>query len=415
MLKARQHFDSSIVKLINSFAFFLVFPAINIFGNSITFYLFLFIAFKVGFSLLVITKKTRLFFLLFVSIFFSTLFMPFMERHPGLLSTILFDFQFLYWICVSVFFIKYYKLINLLKVSKWIFYASICAIFGFYIVRLNVAFGPIRFTFFESRNSFVFNLLCSIPLSFIYINQKFTNTTKIFWLFILFTAMMLTNGRSGGVIVFVEAMLILIIIFPKFKSSFKYLIGVILFLSLLFSLSTDTFTQFFGNTISKFNPRLAKLILNEDNDDEGDLSFDKSWLHRQLMVDKSLEIFSSYPILGIGPNSFRYYDAELKTYYEYSRLGNNTKDWYNNRSAHNSYIQILSELGLFGFLILLFIIVVPIIYLIKNLIASPKITLLPFVSAIGISIHFYAISAITGAICWFIFGICWAILKNKLF
>lgn len=341
--------------------------------------------------------------------------MPFMVRHPGLLATILFDFQFLYWICVSIFFIKYYKVINLLKISKWIFYASLCAIFGFYIIRFNFAFGPIRFTFFESRNSFVFNLLCSIPFSFIYINQKFKNITKLFWLFFLFTAMILTNGRSGGIIVIVEALLILIIIFPNLKKSFKYIFGLFLFLSMLFSLSTDTITQYFGNSISKFNPRLAKLILNEEDDEEGDLSFDKSWLHRELMVDKSLEIFSSHPILGIGPNSFRYYDAELNTYYQYTRLGNKTKDWYNNRSAHNSYIQILSELGLFGFLIILIIIIVPNIYLVKNLITSPKITLLPFVSVIGISIHFYAISALTGAICWFIFGICWAILKNKSF
>lgn len=407
--------DNGLNKLINAFAFFLVFPSLNIFGNSITFYLFLIITVKVRFSYFLFNKKTRWFVFLLLSLFLSTLLMPKMIRHPGILATFKFDFQFFYWICVSMFFIKYYKLINLLKVSKWIFYASLCSIVGFYLIRLNFTFCPLRFTFFESRNSFVFNLLCSIPLSFIYINQKIKNTTKLFWLFFLFAAMMLTNGRSGGIIVIVEAFLISIILFPNFKSSLKYIFGLILFFSLLFSLSTDKFTQYFANTVSKYNPRLSKLILNDENDEEGDLSFDKSWLHRELMVDKSLEIFSSYPILGIGPNNFRFYDAELKTYTQYIRLGNKDRDWYNNRSAHNSYIQILSELGLFGFLLMLIIILTPSLFLIKNLILAPKIILLPFVSLIGISIHFYAISALTGAVCWFIFGICWAILKNKSF
>jgi O-antigen ligase len=409
------YFSKEIQYLINWFVFFLVFPALNILGNSITFYLFLLIIIKVGFSFFVFTNKTKWFIFLLLSLILSTLFMPKMMRHPGILATIKFNIQFFYWIFISLFFIKYYKLINLLKVSKLVFYGSLCSIFGFYILRLNFDFGPLRLTFFEQRNSFVFNLLCSIPFSFIYINQKFKNRTKLFWLFFLFSAMMLTNGRSGGVIVIVEALLISIIIFPSFTSSLKFIIVAFLFFSLLFSFSSDKFTGFFASAVSKFNPRLSKLILNEENDDEGDLAFDKSWLHRQLMVDKSLEIFSSYPILGIGPNSFRYYDAELNTYFQYIRLGNKEKDWYNNRSAHNSYIQILSELGLFGFLLLIIIIMTPILYFIKNLIIAPRIILLPFVSLIGISIHFYVISALTGAICWFIFGICWAILKNKSF
>ena len=45
--KKTQH-EASIQKLINLFVFFLAFPALNILGNSITFYIFILILFKVG-------------------------------------------------------------------------------------------------------------------------------------------------------------------------------------------------------------------------------------------------------------------------------------------------------------------------------------------------------------------------------
>ena len=56
----------------------------------------------------------------------------------------------------------------------------------------------------------------------------------------------------------------------------------------------------------------------------------------------------------------------------------------------------------------------PIIYLVK-LIISGKLGLShgALISLLAISIHFYAISALTGAVTWMVFGVAWGTLNEK--
>jgi O-antigen ligase len=406
-------FENKIQKILNYFIFFLVFPSINLFGNSITFYLFLYLVTQVGFKFTNYENKNSLFYLLILSLILSFIFKPFMVRDPGFGATLKFVIQFLYWIFVSLFIVFYFRRINFFELSRWAFYGTIASIIGFYIIPINWGAGPILITLKESRNSFVFDLICSIPISFIHINKNFSRTYKSLWLWIFVVAMLLTNGRSGGIIIFLEAILISIFVFPNFIKNFKTILISISILIFSFSFTPDSLKIELASNISKISPRLGALILSEEGDNGGDLKMDKSWLHRVLMVDKSLEIFSKYPLTGVGPNNFRYYDSPLNTFNDYERLGNESEDWYNNRSAHNSYIQILSELGLFGFIPLLLIIFIPMLFLFRQLNNERKILLLPFVSLVGISIHFYAISALTGAISFFIFGYCWGFIKNN--
>jgi O-antigen ligase len=407
-------FEKKVQKILNYFIFFLVFPSINLFGSSITFYIFIYLITLVGINFINYEKRNILFYFLLFSLFLSIIFKPSMERDPGFGVTLKFVIQFIYWITVSLFTIFYFKNINFSELSKWAFYGTLVSIIGFYIFPFNFGVGPIFITLQETRNSFVFDLLCAIPISFIYINSNFSKRNKIILLWLFIISMLFTNGRSGGVIIFIESILISIFIFPNFIRNFKIIIIPIFIFILLFSFSTEKLRIDLANSLTDINPRLSKLILAEEDDDEGDLSMDKSWLHRVLMVDKSIEIFAKYPFTGIGPNNFRYYDSPLKSLENYQRLSNESEEWYNNRSAHNSYIQILSELGLFGMIPLVLIILIPIIFFIKKIIYNNKeILLLPFVSIIGISIHFYAISALTGAIPFFIFGCCWGFIKNN--
>ena len=67
------------------------------------------------------------------------------------------------------------------------------------------------------------------------------------------------------------------------------------------------------------------------------------------------------------------------------------------------------EFGLIGFFFYIIILFRPIFLFRRNLLKGTlKIEHLPIISLLGISIHFYAISAFTGAIPWLIIGLCWA-------
>ena len=161
--------------------------------------------------------------------------------------------------------------------------------------------------------------------------------------------------------------------------------------------------------VDKINPRLGALLRLGD---DGSLKRDKSWLQRKLLISKGKEIFAKHPFIGIGPMNFRYYDSKLEEYSTFNFLQGNSRELYNSRSAHNSYIQVLTEFGLVGFIFFLVIIFRPIYFFWRNFnSATLKVEHLPIVCLIGISIHFYAISAFTGAIPWLVIGLSWALLN----
>lgn len=405
--------QTNIEKLINYFVFFLVFPCIDILGNSITFYIFIFILLRTNFAYIKWNSNTNLFILFAFFSIISSILSPEMERHPGFFSVLLTVIQYTYWVIVGVFFIQYYKFIDFYTLSKVVLIGLILSIICYYFIPFRFKTAVLDVNLNPSRNAFVFTLLSSIPFSFLYINLKYKWYKKIFFIIIFTLSMLFTNGRSGGVLIFLEIILIIIFIFPKYLKTFRIAALIVFIFSILITASPQGIREDFANLVGGVNPRLKALILAEEGDVEGDLSQDRSWLHRVLMIDKSFEIYKMYPIFGIGPNNFIYYDSELATIDNYERLGGETIEWYNNRSAHNSYIQVLSEMGICGLIILILILLFPIVFFIKKIYhGNYNIMLLPFIGLIGISFHFYAICSLTGAIPWFLFGICWGKMKN---
>ena len=93
-------------------------------------------------------------------------------------------------------------------------------------------------------------------------------------------------------------------------------------------------------------------------------------------------------------------------------------DYYNKRSAHNSYVQLIAETGFTGFLLFLVIILTPLYYLFRTILTKNiSVSQLPLIASLGMALHFYAISALTGALPWVVLGISWSIigtLKNKI-
>ena len=393
-------------KLTNWFVFFLAFPSVYVAGNSLTFYLFIAIIYRVGlFWKSSFTGKLLLSLFLLVLVI-SNLTAPYslMPRHPGIGHILTLGIQYVYWILVAAFFSKYSHRLDLSAIGKYLFWGSICSAIGFYLLPLNLDLIVLQITFKQTRNSFIFSLLASVPICFIYLAQKYKGV-KLNSLILLFAFLAIaSNGRSGAIIIVIEMLLVGVIVYPMMFTTFRLLLIPMLILSILVQSSTvDIYLDSLADSIESVNPRIANLMRNTD---DGDLSYDKSWLLRKLMIDKGLEILPKHPFFGVGAGNFSYYDAELPSMYDYERLTSRSVGYYNSRSAHNSYIQILTDFGLVGFIIFMMILLRPISVLFMGLVQKRiSLNLLPIVALLGISIHFYAIAAITGAIPWFVIGL----------
>lgn len=398
--------------LLNWFVFFLAFPSVNVWGNSITFYLFIAIGLRIGSFWAVSFRGKTLLILFLLLAFSSSLLAPYIARNPGFFDNVKILIQYAYWIFVSFFFITQYKRIDFVQISKWIFWGILAATIGFYFYSVKFGWGIFQVYLGSTRNDFVFNLLCFIPISFYYIIENWSKKKVVLFVPIFLLIMLFTGGRSGAVLIFLELLLVLTIVYPAVLKLAKVMIPLF---GLLFIISQSDTSQIYldalANQVESINPRFANLLRGEG---DGDLSLDKSWLIRKLMVDKGIEIFKEYPVRGIGVNNFHYYDSELASFSRYDRLGSETVEFFNSRSAHNSYIQILSEMGLLGLFVLIALIAIPLSFFLRSFFTGEMdFSYLPLVSLLAISMHLYAITALTGANTWMIIGLSWAILQKR--
>lgn len=403
-------FSRKTQQLINLFVFFLAFPAIDVLSFSITFYFFIAIIVRCGFFWNASYSGKMYFIGFLIAGTLSTILSPVTDVFQNL------DFlkmliQFFYWVGVASFFIIFFHRIDLKAMSKWVFYGLITYTIAFYFIQINFESSLFSIICTPGRNAYVFVVLACTPISFLYLNDQKRYLIIGFSLFIL-TAMLTSNGRAGSIIILIELLLISMLIYPTIKRLSKVLIP---FLLLVFIFTQTAFFELYkydlAAQVEPINPRLASLIKGEG---EGDLEKDKSWLIRKLMIDKGEEIFSKYPILGVGPANFKKYRAELKTFIKYDRLQHIDSKVYQLRtSPHNTYLQTISEFGLFGSFFFLMILVKPLWFMIVSFIKNKlTITHLFLFGLLGMCIHFYAIASLTGALPWFVIGLSWAAMKQ---
>lgn len=392
-------------QLINLFAFFLAFPAIDVLGSSITFYLFIGIIIQCGFF----WKKSysgKIFFVGFIIVgTLSTLLSPIPEVYQNFnfIKTIV---QFYYWIGVASFFIIYFKRIDLYALSKWTLYGLVTYTIAFYVIQINTESSLLSITCTPGRNTYVFVILACAPLSFYFLKDK-KRSVKLLYATFLLTAMLASNGRAGSIIILIELLIITIIIYPALNRLSRGLIPF--FLIVFIFTQTDIYELYkydIAAQVEPINPRFASLIRGEG---EGDLEKDKSWLIRKLMIDKGEEIFYKHPFLGVGPANFKLYKAELKSFINYDRLQHvDSRKFQMSTSPHNTYLQSITEFGLLGTFFFLFILIKPLFFLLRKLIKNQLYFIHLFQTGLlGICIHFYAIASLTGALPWFIIGLAW--------
>ena len=419
--KSSPSFNSErIQKLMNLFAFLIALPFLDVFSNSAYFYIFLLICFhsyKKGYSIFGMSSFSKKLGYMFGFGVISTIFHPPLEAaEMTMSSSLLMVFRHFYWFAIGAFFYENFRWINWLLFAKWISIGLFVQCLLFYTVSIKYDSFLISITTGFQRNAFVFNIITFSGFFIFYLVNRYGK--KYFLLASTFIVLILlfTNGRSGAVISLLLLLFNSLIFYRMMSKNIKVLLYVLLPFIVVIYINDDfglIDRNAIGNSFETISPRFSELIKGEES---GDLAEDKSWLIRELMLTKTLEIFSEYPLLGIGYDHFKAYDAKLASMLDdkFYRLRNDSKDYLNTRSSHNSYAEYLANTGIVGFAFLLSFIISIFISYFKGLsFNSGDLILIIIGGFIGAAIHGYAITAFTGANFWLLMGISAGFFKSN--
>lgn len=154
-------------------------------------------------------------------------------------------------------------------------------------------------------NALAITICLTLPLVFFPI-LKMSNIFKTLFLILFFTSILMTGSRAGIIVFFCT--ILLIITRNQKNNSFRFLpIALVSFFTLLLILSG-----------------IFELVIENTRLSTGDFSAKNSNSARYLLLEFGWKVFLDYPIAGAG-------GALIKT-------------------SHNIYLQLLSSVGLMGFL-----------------------------------------------------------------
>jgi len=327
--------------------------------------------------------------------------------------------QHLFWIGISLFAIRVFPMIERNMFLRWTFIGVVILIVTFFFLQNTPFRNTPIFSLRISRNSFVYTMLVFVPFFTFYIGKRYGRNWLKFVLVLLPIIMLLTDGRAGSLLILFEVLLVSTIFNKNSRRLFIILlIPAGLFSALITQDDVNAIRLNLGTKVSRVTPRVGEFISGSGI--AGDLSQDKSWLTRQLMIEKSLEIFGKYPFFGVGPLNFTKYSANLSSIADedkYKRLGDRLHDdsGLNSTSAHNAYIQIYSDYGIFSFILITVLLLRSVIFIIARLFSPSGIGEydLIHISILTMSLHFYVISSFVGTLTFFLLGLARANLSFR--
>lgn len=147
------------------------------------------------------------------------------------------------------------------------------------------------------------------------------------------------------------------------------------------------------------------------------LEEDKSYAIRGLMVQKGQRLFQESPLFGAGIGRFTRASVQLDLPDLLRYAG---QEHFNVKSAHNSYVALLGETGLAGtvpFLILHILLFAGGFSASIGLARRGEIwAIAAFAGYVGMSIHLWTLSGLTGTGTWFVYGLVAGMIeRNKRF
>lgn len=344
------------------FLFFLLYPASLVFGPaliettifiSILAFLFLILKKKLHFkSYLSNTKLNFIFLFILICIFSSIL----SENILHSFKSSFFSIRFIIYSIIILFLLKLQKnaknflYFNIVFLFICLADAYIQLIFGVNIFLYNTSSNIVTGFFFEEKKlgRFLISLSPILVGIYLYLNNRSINSKLVNSFIFLNIIFFITLFTSERVSMFYACFTIMILILFSLSLSKKYIIFIILPIVIFFTS--------YSLGINKFQFTVIDSI-NQITDNKKSFSY-PSKQHRSFMTT-SYELFIDKPILGIGPNNYRYKCKEIKI------------ENINNCSTHphNIFFQMLSETGLLGsiiYLYFLFFIIKKIILFIIN-------------------------------------------------
>jgi O-antigen ligase len=219
-------------------------------------------------------------------------------------------------------------------------------ILGGVILRLSLVSFPLFIFFFKKNKFFVFLFLLKILL--------------------LFLIVIISGERSAFFLMTMQSLLYLLFIKELRKKFFLLLLSIILFLSVFIYFNPLIKERIFDNTFYLISQKqnmenfVEKKNYTKDliiNIKEKNINFFSKGHQSHFMT--AYKMFLEEPIFGVGVRMFRYLCAEKRFYTE--PMGCNTH-------PHNTFIQLLAETGLVGFLFFFIIFTYLLKYLLYELI-----------------------------------------------
>ena len=250
----------------------------------------------------------------------------------------------LLFICINYFFVKHPNVRNIFYF--WIISIvalSLDSLIEFYFGQnifgwgdINEIHGPRIVSFFKDEPIVGAYLSGFILLIFGFLLEKFKQSNFLPWLFVIFTFLVIvfSGERSNSIKIFFGLVVMFSFFdFLKIKIKFSLLIFVILSFTILLNQSSYLKHRFLNQFIFNFTSKEK---------------FEKFISESQYisLYKSGITVFKNNPIFGVGNKNYR-----IETCSEEEK--NIKNNYYCSTHPHQIYIELLSEHGLFGTLVIL--------------------------------------------------------------
>ena len=302
---------------------------------------------------------------------------------PAIRTTPVRAVQLIYWLLLALFVCNSYDSINKNLLSQVIL-VSVLTFLIFDVTFLDT-----------SPNAVAFTAIILGPIGYYTLRKYYL---KIIYAVVLIFLILLNGSRTGSVLIVLQTIIMLVLFTPRLYKHAKILLTIILIL--LLSLNLKSLRIALGESIKPFNTEMAALMIDPVYVFRNDMS----WLERRAQINKGLQIFKQHPVLGIGAFTFPRYSIVI----DVSNIERDRKKLkgIDNRSAHNTYIEILAETGIIGFstFILMFSLAIfPFLKRLNDLGNSFEGCV--FITILGLLGYFYLISGFYGTSAWITYGL----------
>ncbi len=195
---------------------------------------------------------------------------------------------------------------------------------GINLVEGHRASGPVG-GFFQNPNDLALNLAVFMPLTLMYVKRPGPAMKRLLcagFVLLMLTAIVFTKSRSG--MVGTAAMLATFVVVSRMVTPANMVAGVLAGM-LVIPIMPQSFFD-----------RMAS-ITDASKDDTG------SRQERKLLLEQAVTLFKENPITGVGAGQFQNYGPPGQA-----------RPW---RQTHNAYLQVAAEIGVFGVVAFIFLII----------------------------------------------------------